>query len=283
MNEKSQYSQWLLGGLHLLLALTVPVLLSVMIGCMKATAKKEDLGPEVPSQEITNALARATQGSDLNSLAVGQYLSFSDTRRIENSESVIDLGGRRVEVLDRKDTTTEAHFTMRVVNTQRLLNGKFETTTSEDALWLTKVASSAAIPMRLRATRDNSLTAEDLSMGVSTQSQPQRITFHHLHESNGVLDAPPAVKSRANCSGLNPCEIPAHFLQFDMVRWQDATNYQKFSIDFAFTNKTPFIPFGHDFDQLTGVLIVDCRSTYVPVDSRTVYVRDCLSLDDFQK
>ena len=90
------------------------------------------------------------------------------------------------------------------------------------------------------------------------------------------------LKARSDCAGLNPCELPAHFVQFDMVIWSSSDNYQKISFDFAFSTKTPFIPFGRDFDQMSGLLIVDCRSTYVPVTNRTVYVRDCLTLDDFQ-
>jgi hypothetical protein len=43
------------------------------------------------------------------------------------------------------------------------------------------------------------------------------------------------------------------------------------------------IPFGRDFDQYSGLLVADCRSTYIPLETRTVYVRDCLTLDDFKK
>jgi hypothetical protein len=111
-------------------------------------------------------------------------------------------------------------------------------------------------------------------------------SFHRLRTSEAVLPAPAAVKGRTGCGGISPCEIPVNIVQFDLVVWYNDGSYQKIAIDLALSNKTPFIPFGPDpqsFDRLNGLLVTDCRATQVPVEGRTVYLRDCLNLEDFQK
>lgn len=262
--------RWIGYGLRAVALLCIPFVFSFFAGCMKAGPKKEDLGPEVSPNAINDALLKASSGASTDNLAVGQMLSFVTTRRIENGDTELLLGGRKVEVIDRQDTDSEKRFTLKITQAHRLNDGNFETTVSEDALWLSQENLASAL-------------ARTKIMDSSTDPVEKKVTFHHLHEFDGVLDAPANIKARPGCGGLSPCEIPVHYVQFEMVIWDNDTDYQKIAIDFAFTTKTPFLPFGHDFDQLTGSLIVDCRSTYIPVDSRTVYVRDCMTLDDFVK
>lgn len=261
-------------SLYLLLALTLS-------SCIKAREKKEDLGPPVASEKINDALLGATNGATLDTLAVGQSLSFSTTRRVENGDSEITLGARKIDVIDRQDTNDEKRFTLRISKSRRLDDGSFDSTVTEDALWIPKAQATATGLLA----PSGSLTAESLAQSVAAEdsSPPERVTFHHLRESNGVMDPPTRVKARSDCGGLNPCELRVHYVQFDMVLWANDSDYQKISIDFAFTDRVPYLPYGKDFDQLTGALIVDCRSTYVPVNDRTVYVRDCSTLNDFQK
>jgi hypothetical protein len=289
MSVKHDLNLWLLRGLHALIALSLPLLIFALAGCMKAKEQKEDLGPEVPVQNINDALSRVQDQASFDNLKIGQYLSFVDTRRVENGDTAILLGTKRIDVIDRTDTTAQARFTFKIGSAVRLADGKFETTISEEALWLDKVAAASAFspanasPLGLKAPAGQKITAESLVHSRdATVNQPQRVTFHHLQESDGIVPVSDTIKARSDCAGLNPCEIPAHFLQFDMVIWADSSNYQKISFDFAYSLKTPFIPEGANFDQITGLMIVDCRSTYVPVEKRTVYVRDCLTLDNFQ-
>ena len=68
-----------------------------------------------------------------------------------------------------------------------------------------------------------------------------------------------------------------------MAQWENETDFQKVSLDFAFSLNPPFLPFGADFEQLSGIMVTDCRATYIPIEGRTVYVRSCKTLEDFQK
>jgi hypothetical protein len=282
----TNFNLWLLRGLHALIALSIPALIFVLAGCMKGKEQKEDLGPEVPVATINDALARIQDQATFNTLKTGQYLTFTDTRRIENGDDAVLLGAKKIDVIDRQDTTDQARFTFRVASSVRQLDGSFETTVTEEPLWLDKVttaAIAAVVPLGLKVPGGQKITAASLVHSRdATVNEPQRVTFHHFRESDGVVPVSDTIKARSDCAGLNPCEIPAHFLQFDLVIWADSTNYQKISFDFAYSLKTPFIPIGANFDQITGLMIVDYRATYVPVENRTVYVRDCLTLDDFQ-
>lgn len=288
MSEAPSRTNWLWHSLHLLLTLSVPLLLTVMLGCKQAKAKKEDLGPAMDIKLLDDALVRVAEGASFNTLAVGQYLQFSDIRRLENEETAITLGGRRIDVIDRVDTPEQARFTLHITDSLRQNDGKFRTKLTEEALWLDKVPVAPASLRALGTSTRRSMTAEAIVQStvqaMADDEEKKKVTLHHLRESDASIAPPTAVKMRADCGGLNPCELRVHYIQFDLVIWENTSDaYQKISFDFGFSTQTPYLPFGKEFDQLSGLLITDCRSTFVPLESRNVYVRDCLDLEDFKK
>lgn len=287
MTVKSTRDDWHWRALHLTMALVLPVVLFTLVGCMKGKAKKEDLGPEVSPEAIDQALSKAIGTGDVTRTAVGQYLLYSTVRRLENADSVITLGGTRVEVLDRQDKDADplANFTLRITQSTRMGDGSFETTQSESPLTFRKpaTATSLALPSSLRRLNAKAIVERAMEETPLGGGGPVKTTFHHLQESSATIDPPPTVKAKSNCGGLNPCQLDVRYVQFDLVMWSSDTDYQKVALDFAFTSQVPFLPYGQDDQQLSGLLLTDCRSTYVPIEKRTVYVRDCLNLDDFQK
>jgi hypothetical protein len=280
-------SEWWWRGLHLALALTLPLALALLVGCKKAKEEKADLGPEVAPELIDEALSKAVYGASLDGLRVGEYIDYAIERRLENEESTITLGGTNVSVIDAEENNTK--YTLRITRSFRRNDGSFQVVTGEDVIRVNPSApaslslppeSAALNPSALSAAR---LTNEALARASADGENPRRVTFHRLRESDGVEPAPAKVRLKPDCGGLSPCEIPVHYIQFDMVTWSSDDDYQKMSLDFAFSRKTPFLPFGEDFDQLSGLLVIDCRSLYVDIGTRDVYVRDCQQLDDFQK
>ena len=270
-------------GLHFLVALSVPFVLVALMSCIKAKEEKADFGPEVPPSEIDLALSKAVQNADLSGTAVGQFLNYSVIRRLESEESTINLGGTHVSVFDKTETPTEVKFTLKIQQSQRMSDNTFEVRQSEEPLVLSKgpveLASLTGPPGQLNAA---SLSRQRVS---ALAKKPTKTTFHRLRQSDGNIDVPAIVKAKPDCGGLSPCELPVRFVQFDLVQWFSDETYQKVSLDFAFSLKTPYLPFGNEgsFDQLTGVMVADCRATVVPIEGRTIYIRDCMSLEDFQK
>lgn len=267
---------------HIVMTLSLPFFLIALIGCPKAKEQHADLGPEVSDRVVNEAFARAIGDASIESAHVGQYLSYSLLRRIQNSDTTLTVGGTTVNIMAADDdvTRTQTKYTLQINKIYKQQNGSFETLTSEDEFFLDKglsafnltALSASPLPLPLRA-----------KAAEQTQDRPIRVTFHRFSETNEEMPMPEKVKQRADCGGLNPCTLPVHYINFDLVNWFSETDYQKISFNFGFSKKTPFLPFGENFERLTGLLIVDCRATLIPISSTKIYVRDCLQLDDFQK
>jgi hypothetical protein len=285
-------------GLHLLLALSLPFVLAFLLGCKRAKEERADLGPEVSGEAIDQALAKAIAGASLRDLRKDQSVQFSILRRIENADTVMLMGSTAVNVMAARDSDdgSETKYTMRIVKTYRRDDGSFREIQSEDPIVVENPGSTSSAsnfaPLVTHSASAHELKASFLQSWAKSvtakagESQPaSRVTFHHLRESDEIMPVPDRVKNRANCGGVNNCEMHVHIIHFDLVSWFSDTDYQKVTLDFGFSLDTPLLPFGDSgsFDQLTGLLMLDCRSTYVQFESRNVYVRDCMTLDDLQK
>jgi hypothetical protein len=278
-------SAWKLHAVHLGLTLSLPLLLIFFLGCKKIEVEKAVYGPEVSGEAIDSALKKAIAGASLDNLAVGQYLDHTVVRRLENEDSTSTLGSTRVEVIDKVETESTVKFTLKIFKSQRIAGGTFETIETEENLNFNKSSLQGIGAMSVKSSRLSSaaLAAEARSKAETLERKVARITYHNLREFSEALTAPKAVRAKPGCGGLSPCELQVRYIRFDMVQWYDDGSTTKVALDFGFSVQTPFLPFGDDFDQLSGLLILDCRSTYVPIENRTVFVRDCMTLEDFQK
>jgi len=260
---------WGWRALHLLVAFAVPlVLVLILSGCKRAKEEPEDLGPVATADQVDAALGRAIDMAELPDPRPDQFVYYDVSRRIENEESTINLGSLRVTVMPKNDPAHEVLFPLRIVDVVRLANGQFEERISEDKIAPREPMNFAKI---------GSLHA----MNISALSR--RTSFHRLQESSAVIPAPRMVRERSDCGGISPCELQVRLVQFDLVIWTSDTKFIKIHIDMAFSPQPPWIPFGEDFQRVNGLLIKDCRSTYVDIGSRRVYVRDCQDLQDFHK
>lgn len=244
----------------------------VLVSCKQAKERREDLGPEYTGEQITDALLKITDKADISKIAVGQNVEYSHTRRIENAETVINMGARMVQAIERTEGIDATKIALMIQELQRDGAGKFATKVSEEEYLIAK-PTAASMSFGMALARD----VRTMATGGTG-----KVTFHHLKQNDAIIDPPLAIKQRSDCGGLNPCSLRVHYVQFEMVLWQDDRNYQKISFDFGFSLQTPFLPYGRDFELFNGVLINDCRSTYVPIESRTVYVRDCFDLANFK-
>jgi hypothetical protein len=275
-------------GLHLLLTLSLPFVLVFLFGCKRAKEEKADLGPEVSADAIDAALSKAITGATLDGLHVGEYLNYVVLRRLENADSVMLMGGTNVAIIDAQDSAnqTQTKYTLQINKTYRKDDGSFQNVATEDAL-VVKKPGAAAIPMSLIAPPQKPLRLSAKSLtawAASTVSaKAGRTSFHRLRESDDVIDPPDKVRSKPDCGGLVGCRIPVHYIKFDLVQWFSDSEYQKIALQFGFSLRTPFLPFGEGFDQFSGLMVIDCRSTYVQLETRNVFVEDCQQLEDFQK
>lgn len=289
--ERSALSNMLLYALHLILALSLPVVLALVVGCTKIEEEAVDYGPEVDADKIDLALAKAVDGASAEFTAVGQKLNYLVTRRLENEEVTQLLGAVNVEVIAREDAGLDYKFTLQISESERLTsNGEFEIKVSEQALYIEKTSGNTTAAAPTSATvigerNTKSFEAQARAAVSATERRITRITYHKLREFTESTAPSKAVRERPGCGGLNPCAMNMRYIQFDLVQWFNDGSNQKVSFDFGFALETPYLPFGESgsFTRLSGLLVLDCRSTYVPIEGRTVYVRDCQNLEDFQK
>jgi len=279
MSETTR-SEWLWRGLHFLCALMIPLILLNVMGCLKAKEEKADLGPEASMDQLEVALMNAVSGRSLASTSVGDFASYSIVRRLESEEATINMGSSRVEVVAEVPGTGWAAgtttFKLRVDDYTRNNSNGYDHKAMQGDLVL---KTGPILPAFLGSSEHyTAATAQ------ARAAKPTKATFHNLSTSKETVEAPKAVQAKPGCGGLSPCELQVNIVQFDLVTWFDDDSYQKIAFDLAFNNKTPFLPYGDAYvDQPLGHLITKCLATLVPVDGRTVYVRDCLSLEDFQK
>lgn len=273
---------WLLYSFHILFVLMTPFLFSLLLGCNRIKAEKVDYGPEATDDQVNNALVKAVSGRSFNNLAIGQYVDYDINRRLENEETVNTLGRLHVKVIDRKDDADTVTFTLQVTRSTRQSNDAFETVVTEEPLILEKAKEMTFADVVRSQYSAQSLRAQALA---STAEGPKktRVSYHRLQEFTETVDAHNFIKLRNDCGGLTNCKMTIRYVFFDLVQWFDNGQSQKVSLNFGFSLDTPFLPFGNDFDQMNGLLVTDCRSAYIPVTGRTVFVRDCQNIQDLQK
>jgi len=269
---------WLLHGMHFALTLTLPFLLLVLMSCTKVKEEKAEYGPEVSGAAINQALGKAIRGASLNNLHVGQMADYTIIRRLENEETTTVLGATKVELIKEDDMGSWRKFTLAITRAERNTNGGFDLRTTEDWIETNKSTTSNELSA-------SQLTTQGMTSKVRPMSKVTNVTFHNLREFEAPFIIPAKVLARPDCGGLSPCAMTVRYVLFDMVQWYDDAAPVKVSMDFGFSIDTPFLPFGQEesFDQLSGLMVTDCRATYVPIEHRTVYVRDCMNLEDFQK
>jgi hypothetical protein len=270
-------------AMHLASALVMPFLVLALLGCQRAKEETAPIGPENDVESINKALGKATSGQALTNLKVGQFVKYSILRRIENNDVVNNLGDVTVEViaLDEKTSPVQNRYFLKITKHLRNSSNGFDEVISQDEIWVSKPGTSSILSTYPRS---HILTKAVANAYVTTDnSKPEKVTFHNLRESDEVLPIPSAVQKDADCGGLSPCSIPIRLVQFDLVYWYEGGKKQKINLNFGFSSVTPFLPFGDGFDLWNGMLVMDCRSTFVPVEDRTVFVRDCQSLEDFQR
>ena len=286
----------MLRAVHFLMALMVPFVLSALLGCIKAKEEPADLGPEVSPDSIDLALSKAINGAYLDP-AVGQYTTYSITRRLETEEQVKVMGATKVEVMDKVEdpaTPDEVKFNLRIIKSTLLPDyTSWETTQTEEPLILKKGNSTTAAVDSILAMHEKSNPAfrmrgpaiANSSGSVSAAAKPIRRSYHRLRETNAEIDPPQGIKNRPGCGGLSPCKIPVHYVQYDLVEWYSDSEFRKLNFDLGFSSATPYLPFGQrdSIDRFNGLLITNCVAFQAQVTGRTVFVRDCSSIEDLQK
>ncbi len=273
------------------LTVILPFVLMFLLGCeIIQKAEEEDgseaYGPEVTDDQLDLALSKAVHGYTIDNTEVGQFVETVDVRRLENEDQVTTLAGMRVEidskeVIEDTEDQQTVHYHLNIFDSVRLPDGSFETKNTGDTLEVTRSKNSAPSVMAM----DGAAQYFENKALKNFRARPaaKRVTKHNLKTYSQRVEVPPSVKGRPGCGGVASCSILVHYIEYDFVEWDENNRPLKIHLDFGFSVDTPFIPFGDGFEKLTGLMVKFCRSTYIPITGRTVYVRDCNNVENFQR
>lgn len=276
---------WFVRGLHLALAASIPMILIFLAGCKVAKETKEDLGPEYSNEQVDEALSKAITGYTFRYIHVGQFVHYEMSRRLENQETTTNLGNLNVDVKAIKDVEpgddpNVVTYIVRADSNTRNMSGGFDQVIVEEPL---RLIYDPSLSSALESRGAQSYSAQSLKKQVSGTAEELPVTYHHLRTFSDTIDVPAAVRATPDCGGIPDCKLHVNFIQVQMVIWKSESSYQKVMLDLGFSPDMPFLPYGKGFEGLTGLTVQDCRSTYVPIEKRTVYVRDCMNLTDFRR
>lgn len=246
--------------IHWLLALSLPLFLSILLGCIQAPElKSPELGPEASDADIELAISKALYGIDPWATAVGQQVIYDFNARIENQEEARPIVRLTQTILDRKEENEGQKLTLTVQNHELDLNsGEVDVTEGTSEYNLGNPAVAAALsPLRTIQTKANRPIV--------------RTSYHNLKTESGLMDPPDRVRQKANCGNVPNCQLRYYRLQYDEASWYSSTEYEVHKWAFTISRDAPFVSY-----------IVDrCLASLVESEGRNYYVRQCQFAIDF--
>jgi len=259
----------ILTGLHLLMALALPALLFLLVGCLeKPEAKLVDLGSEVSPDEVEFALSKATHGKPDSSMQLNEKVDYELNLRIEN-EDIIKVSDISQEVVAIDDDVPSAPSVIRHTIdeiTTTYEDGKPDTVKKEFYIDVKKAGDVALQSF------NSPVSFLRLSSIMAMDANPIRTTFHNLLVENIKVAVPDRVAMKPNCLGLENCEMKATHITFSRADWYSDTNRDITHFNFTFSTDAPYL----------GVALNGCMNFLYRANGREYLVTQCQVLRDFQ-
>jgi hypothetical protein len=157
-------------------------------------------------------------------------------------------------VIDRQEDATQ--ITLTVVETKVVYaNDENQKTSTEFPVVIKKATASATSSLTATpaagasaSTAPSSQVAATSSPAVATilsdlhraHSSDMKATYHNLHVSQGLEDAPELVRAQPGCLGLPNCKLNVTRVSFDQVVWDGDTG-NRIHFDYALSPDAPFL------------------------------------------
>ncbi len=246
--------------IHWLLALSLPLFLSLLLGCIQAPELKQaELGPEASDADIELAISKALYGIDPWATAVGQQVVYDFNARIENQEEARPIVRLTQTILNRKEENDGRKLTLTIQNHELDLNsGEVDVTEGSSEYNLDSPAVAAALsPLKL--------------ITPTLERTVIRTSYHNLKTESGTMAPPDVVRRKSNCGDVPNCQLRYFRLQYDEASWYSSSEYEVQKWAFTISRDAPFVSY-----------IMDrCLASLVNSDGRSYYVRQCQFAVDF--
>jgi hypothetical protein len=290
------------------LCILIPLILFLLVGCMKTPEINKDFGPEITPVVINQALTDAKTASTsttINNILKGEFVYIEKSNQIENLfPMVIQQKGDTVS--DRQDQTDKIIYTItRELKEIDVSTGTSKDSKTQETACLEKVAgacgpaSAAAAPSTSNTTVSipssiniHSLYTnpppelmkfnermKDLSLSAIVKQMAtdptQQFTYHNLKTRESTMPTPGLVSLRPNCGGRgqDKCGSPmkTYEVTFDEVDWLSEQYPVKYSYKLVFSPDAPFF----------SSLMSSCGATTIPYENQRIALLQCENALDF--
>lgn len=251
---------------------SIPVLLSAGMSCIKKPElKKAELGGQVSSEDIDNALFEALEGADPYAVTDSQAVLYIYNYRVETSEP---LDYQRVVQDVREVIDTPNEFTIVYSEATEDLENGGEPVVKEVEMNFNPRVGATAHFLSLKPSSPSPAVrqlAQNPSLVPFADREYTSITYHNLKVSHLTQEAPASVKERPNCGDLPGCEMHVTRIEFDMALWYSDVDYDKLSSQWDISTDVPFL----------GTVVSDCTLQQQFIGDRDYVIRTCKALKDF--
>lgn len=257
-----------------LVAISIPLLLFGVVGCMKKPDHTPDYGPEVPFSKIEEALDELGV-SDPMTIEAGEFAYVERTQVLDNSSPFLTL--QRADTITEKTETSTQYVFKIVTELNEWIDGAMRSSKTESTATLDKPDLNAAgrtAPRQGVKPYDNQTRISIRSLGPSSEEDEGDYTFHNLKKEVSLVPIPELVQQRPDCGGLSDCtkSLRALEVSFDRVDWSKSEQGDRTAFKFIVSPDVPYFA-----SQLLG-----CAQAWIDIEGRLYPLLQCEEIRDFK-
>ena len=250
--------------------------------CQKIEEKPPELGEPVSVKAIQDELSKLDGQIDPTAAKVGDKLSLLMNVMVENTANLQTLGLMTREVTERTQSSSGVEYKIRNIDYEVQDNTTTEVR-NEICTMTISTEGSYTCPSDTPTTPTQKILMKHLDQAVQEKTkksdQPNPVIdrrYFSLKTTPEAATPPEVVRNRPNCSGLNPCKINLHHIQYDeLIRFQDGTS-RRLRWNYAMTADLPYL-------GTEGIQYQTCVSESVNYQGRPILLKQCIFVYDLIK
>ncbi|NCN95393.1 MAG: hypothetical protein GW917_01580 [Bdellovibrionales bacterium] len=266
-----------------------------VVSCQKIEEELPPDGRPVSATAIQDEFSKVEKNVNPIGAKVGDSLSLLLNMSVENSENVQSFAALQRVVLERN--TIDKGIEYKIQNVDYSIdkdNVAKEVRNEICTLSLTSSAITYVCPSDRKTSSSvdspqlqwesskiqlSQMLKEKIAAKADGEDDSDRVVdrrYYNLKTVTETAEPPKAVRERANCSGLSPCQIQLHHLQFTELERYASGKTRRILWDYALTSDLMYL-------GTEGIQYKTCASESVESQGRPVLIKQCLFVYDLIK
>lgn len=265
----------------------ISLAISLSVSCQKITETPPKLGEQVSAKAINDELSKVDQEIDPFAAKIGDGLGMMMNVMIENPGNLQTLALYQRQVVGKAETDEGVKIKIR--NTDYSVKEDTVTEVRNEVCTMTlntrityvcpsdeEAPEEEAQNAGLAESRKALLKSLSASQGKEESEKPIEKLYYGLKTAKETITPPEVIRNRENCSGLSPCQIRLHHVQFDEVLVYKNQPRRRIRWDYALTPDLVFL-------GTEGIQYQICASESIEYNQRPVLLKQCLFVYDLIK